>query len=61
MNLETAVEPRKSAQHFDAPRKLEKALIINKVNTSFSNFLCTSICCTYFSRLTAVSRLNGAG
>ncbi len=60
--LETAVgwgglPSRKSAQAIDAPRKCEKALITNKVTTSFSNFLCTPISYTSFSRPTAVSRI----
>ncbi len=62
-NLETAVgwgglPSRKSAQAIDAPRKCEKALITNKVTTSFSNCLCTPISYTSFSRPTAVSRFN---
>ncbi len=42
---------------FYAPRKLEKCLIANQVTTNFTNFLCTPIYCTAFSRLIAKSRI----
>ena len=58
VNLETAVESRKSAQALDAPGKAEKCLITNKVTTNFSTSPCTSITSTSFSRLTAASRLK---
>ena len=58
MNLETAVGSRKYAPALNAPGRFEKALITNKVTTSFSNLPCTSISCTPFSRPTAIFRLN---
>ncbi len=58
MNLETTVGSRKYAQVLNASGKFEKAFITNKVTTSFSNLLCTSISCTPFSRPTAIFRLN---
>jgi putative IMPACT (imprinted ancient) family translation regulator len=41
--LDSSVDSRKSAQALDAPGKLEKRLITNKVSTHFSNSLCTPI------------------
>jgi len=56
--LNSAVESRKSARNLDEPRKLEKCFITNKVTTNFSNFLCTPISSTAFSRRTAESRMQ---
>jgi hypothetical protein len=56
INLETSVGSQKSTQALDAPGKPEKALITNKVTSSFSDSPCTPITYTSFSRPTKVSR-----
>ena len=48
------IENTMLAQVLDAPRKREKTLITNEVNTFFSSFLCTSITC-------AIKRISISG
>jgi len=58
INLDSAVESRKSAQALDAPRKFENARLTNKVSATSPNSLGTPITHTSFSHSTTDSRFN---
>ncbi len=58
LNLEKAVESRKSAQATDSSSYMKKVLITNKVTTHFFITLSKSVACTSFSHSTAFSRLK---
>ncbi len=58
INLDKSVKTRKSMQALDAPSKIKKNLITNKVTATFLISLCTSIAYMSFPRLTDLSRIN---
>ncbi len=55
--LDKSVKTRKSMQALDAPSKIKKNLITNKVTATFLISLCTSIAYMSFPRLTDLSRI----
>ncbi len=57
-NLDKSVKTRKSMQALDAPSKIKKNLITNKVTATFLISLCTSIAYMSFPRLTDLSRFK---
>ncbi len=58
INLDKSVKTRKSMQALDAPSKIKKNLITNKVTATFLISLCTSIAYMSFPRLTDLSRIK---